>query len=60
MWVMSESGVLFQILTYDSYEQTNSIQLEFFFCTSLLLEILQQTQEFRIMHLKDHNFQIKN
>ena len=31
MWVMSESGVLFQILTHDSYEQTNSIQLEFFF-----------------------------
>ena len=30
MWVMSESGVLFQILTHDSYEQTNSIQLEFF------------------------------
>ena len=59
MWVMSESGVLFQILTHDSYEQTNSIQLEFF-CASLMLEILQQTKEFRIMHFKNQNFEIKN
>ena len=27
---MSESGGFFQILMHDNYEQTNSIQLEFF------------------------------
>ena len=33
---------LFQILTQDNYEQTNYIQLEFFY-TSPMLGVLQQT-----------------
>ena len=36
---ISESGDFFQILTRDNYEQTNGIQLEFFY-TSPMLEIL--------------------
>ena len=30
-WKISESGGYFQILTHDNYEQTNCIQLEFFY-----------------------------
>ena len=43
---MSESGGLFQILTHDNYEQTNGIQLEFFY-KSPMQGILQQTEGLR-------------
>ena len=55
---MSESGGVFQILTHDNYEQTNGIQLEFFYL-SPMLGILQQTKEF-IIHFKDYNFVFKS
>ena len=44
-WKISESWGYFQILTNDNYEQTNGIQLEFFY-TSPMLGIVQQTKEF--------------
>ena len=40
---ISESGGYFQILKHENYEQTNGIQLEYFY-TSPMLEILQQTE----------------
>ena len=40
---ISESGDYLHILTHDSYEQTNSIQLELFY-TSPMLAIQQQTE----------------
>ena len=43
-WKISESGGYFQILTHENYEQTNGIQLEFFY-TSPMLEIVQQTKK---------------
>ena len=55
---MSESGGFFPILTHDDYEQTNGIQLEFFY-TSPMLGILQQTEELSIIHFRDHNFELK-
>ena len=39
---MSEPGV-FHILIHDNYEETNGIQLEFFY-TSPMMGILQQTE----------------
>ena len=50
-WKISESGGYFQILTHDSYEQTNSIQLELFY-TSPMLGILKQTE--RLSRHKRH------
>ena len=50
-WKISESGDYFQILTDDSYEQTNSIQLELFY-TGPMLRILQQTE--RLSRHKRH------
>ena len=41
---MSESGGFFQILTHDNYEQTNDIQLEFFY-TSPMLEIYSKQRD---------------
>ena len=43
---MSESGGFFQIFTHDYYEQTNGIQLEFFY-KSPMQGILQKTEELR-------------
>ena len=40
----SESGALFQILMHNNFQQTNVIQLEFFYTTSML-GILQQNKE---------------
>ena len=57
-WQISESRGCFQILTHDNYEQTNGIQLEFFY-TSPMLGILQQT-EGGINVIKDSNFESKN
>ena len=56
IWQTSESGGYFQILIRDNYEQTNGIQLQYFY-TNLMLEILQLTKELSIMHFKDHNFE---
>ena len=42
-WKVSESGVYFQVLTHDNYEQTNGIQLEFFYA-SPMLGLLQQSE----------------
>ena len=49
----------FQILTHDNYEQTNGVQLEFFY-TSPILRIPQQTEGGSIIHFKYHNFKIKS
>ena len=57
-WKISESEGYFQILTHDNYEQTNGVQLEFFY-TSLMLGILQQT-EGAINIIKHCNFEFKN
>ena len=43
---MSESGGFFQILTHDNYEQTNSIQLEYFY-KSPVQGILQKIEGLR-------------
>ena len=42
-WKMSESGGFFQILTQDNYEQTNGIQVDFFY-KNPMQGILQQTE----------------
>ena len=57
-WKMSESGGFFQVLTHDNYELTNDSQLYFFY-TSTMLGILQQTKLLSIIHFKDHNFEFK-
>ena len=44
IWKISKSGGYFQVLTHDNYEQTNGIQLEFFYI-SPMLGIQQQTKE---------------
>ena len=51
--------VFFQILTQDNYEQTNGIQLDFFYA-SPMLGILLQTKELSMIHFKDHNFEFKS
>ena len=33
---MSESGGFFQILTHDNYEQTNGVQVDFFYTSPIL------------------------
>ena len=45
--------IFFQVLTHD-YEQTNRIQLEFFY-TSPMLRILQQIKELSNIRFKDNN-----
>ena len=56
---MSESGDYFQILTHDNYEQTNSVQLEFFYTNPMLGITTAETEGGRNI-IKDHNFKFKN
>ena len=59
IWKISKSGGYFQVLTHDNYEQTNGIQLEFFYI-SPMLGIQQQTKELSITHFKNPNFEFKS